>query len=326
MVSWNNAAQIKEQIALVDLLAKLGHQPEYRSGRELYYISMLRQEKSASFCVDDNLGVWYDHGGANSSGIKGGNIIDFGLSFWYPMPLKDVLTKIAGVMNISFTEIPDIDSKVRRPRFKAAKVSNYDIETIKELDNHPAITRYLKSRGIWEVAQGYIKEVYYAIKTGPKEGRQFFSAGWQNDAGGWELRNQIAARDFKACLGKKAITTITECTEKISLFEGFMDYLSWKVDNPEATDTIIVLNSVVLLDAAIAKAQSFSRVNAYFDRDKAGEMAFADLAKVIPHAINRSSVYYKHKDYNEMLLARKSIPIIYEEEHIYDKMMAQYKR
>lgn len=326
MAIWNNAAQIKDQVALVDFLAQLGHNPEYRSGKELFYKSMLREERTASFCVDDKLEVWYDHGGANVSGIKGGNIIDFALAFWYPLPFKEVVKKIAAIMSISFDESLIHEMRERRPRVIASKVSNYEIETIKELNSHPAITRYLKNRGVWEAAQGYIKEVYYAIKTGPKEGRQFFSAGWQNDAGGWELRNQIAERDFKACLGKKAITTIPGNTEKLSLFEGFMDYLSWKVDNPEATDTIIVLNSVVLLDAAIAKAQSFSRVHSYFDRDKAGEMAFADLAKVIPHAINRSSVYSKHKDYNEMLMVRNSIPILYEEEHIYDKMMAQYKR
>lgn len=326
MVTCDNATQIKDQVALVDFLAQLGHNPEYRSGKELFYKSMLREERTPSFCVDEKLGVWYDHGGANASGIKGGNIIDFGLAFWHPIRFKDVLCKIADIMAMPLDETIHVDMQLKRPRITTSKVSNYEIETIKDLNNHPAITRYLKNRGIWEVAQEHIKEVYYSIKTGPKAGRQFFSAGWQNDSGGWELRNQIAERDFKSCLGKKAITTIPGSTEKLSLFEGLMDYLSWKVDNPEATDTIFVLNSVVLLDAAIAKAQSFSRVHAYFDRDKAGEMAFADLAKVIPQAINRSSVYSKHKDYNEMLMARNSIPLLYEEEHIYDKMMAQYKR
>ncbi|NGM71639.1 toprim domain-containing protein [Sphingobacterium sp. SGL-16] len=326
MVSWNNATQIKEQIALVELLAKLGHHPEYRSGKELYYISMLRKEQSASFCIDDNLGVWYDHGGANSSGIKGGNIIDFGLAFWYPMPLKDVLTKIAGVMDIPFTEITDIDSKVRRPRFKAAKVSNYDIETIKELDNHPAITRYLKSRGIWEVASSHIKEVYYTIKSGPKAGRQFFSAGWQNDNGGWELRNRIVERDFKSCLGKKGITTLPGCKEAVSIFEGFLDYLSWKMDNPHAPDSIVVLNSVSLMESAVNKLNGYFNVNVYFDNDNAGKAALLSLKNVIPNAVDRSYTYAKYKDYNELLLAKQNKNLLFEEANIYQKMMAYYKR
>ncbi|MCA5006136.1 toprim domain-containing protein [Sphingobacterium bovistauri] len=326
MVTWNIATQIKDQVALVDLLAKLGHNAAYSSGKELFYKSMLREERTPSFCVDEKLGVWYDHGGANTSGIKGGNIIDFGLAFWYPLRFKEVLRKIADIMAIPLDESINVPMQVKRPRTTALKVSNYEIETIKALNTHPAITRFLKSRGIWEVAQEHIKEVYYAIKAGPKAGRQFFSAGWQNDSGGWELRNQIADRDFKSCLGKKAITTIPGSADSLAIFEGFMDFLSWKVDNPEAGDTIIVLNSVVLLDAAITKAQSFSRVHAYFDRDKAGESAFQSLKSVIPHAVDQSFIYHKHKDYNEMLMARKTNLLFYEEEHIYEKMLATYRR
>ena len=326
MVTRNTAAQIKDQVALVDFLAKLGHAPEYRSGKELFYKSMLREERTASFCVDEKLEVWYDHGGANASGIKGGNIIDFGLAFWYPLPVKEVLTKIADIMSIPLAEDAAEDIPQKRRRVTAAKVSNYQIETIKNLDTHPAITRFLKSRGVWDVAQEHIKEVYYAIKSGPKAGRQFFSAGWQNDLGGWELRNQIAERDFKACLGKKAITTIPGSVDKLSIFEGFLDYLSWKIDNPNAGDTIIVLNSVNLLDKAIVKACTFTTVNVYFDRDHAGERALADLLKEIPTAKDRSRIYHKYKDYNEMLMERKTDVQFYEEEHIYEKMMASYKR
>ena len=326
MVTWNNATQIKDQVALVDLLAKLGHHAEYSSGKELFYKSMLRQEQTASFCVDESLGVWYDHGGANSSGIKGGNVIDFALAFWYPMPFIDVLKKISDVMNISLSELQEVQKEQRRPRIRASKVANYEIETIKELDTHPAISRYLKSRGIWDVAQDHIKEVYYSIKTGPKAGRQFFSAGWQNDSGGWELRNEIAERSFKACLGKKAISTIPGSSKVVSMFEGYLDYLSWKIDNPDTTDTILVLNSVSLLDAAVSKAITFSIVKVYFDRDKAGENAFSSLKATIPNAIDCSRIYFKYKDYNEMLMARQSNQLFYEEENIYEKMMATYRR
>jgi len=326
MATWNNASQLKDQVSLVDFLAKLGHIAEYRSGKELFYKSMLREERTASFCVDEKLEVWYDHGGPNASGIKGGNIIDFALAFWYPIKFKDVIGRIADVMAIPLNEKFSIDIQERRPRITAAKITNYEIETIKELNTHPAITRYLKSRGIWEVAQDHIKEVYYAIKTGPKAGRQFFSAGWQNDSGGWELRNQIAERNFKSCLGKKAITTIPGSSRDLSIFEGFMDFLSWKIDNPQACDTVIVLNSVNLIDSAIFKATSFANVNIYFDRDKAGESAFELLKKSIPIAIDRSAVYHKYTDYNEMLMARKPYSLLYEEEHIYEKMMATYRR
>jgi len=318
--------QIKDQVPLVDLLARLGHTPAYRSGKELFYRSMLRQENTPSFCVNPQMDVWFDHGGPNLSGIKGGNVIDFGLAYWHPSSFSEVLHKIAHVM-----AIPSPDHRIgngRRQRLPQppTKVSNYRIQTIKEVGNHPAITRYLQSRGIWQLAQGRIKEVYYAIESGPKAGRQFFSAGWQNDTGGWELRNRIGDRDFKACLGRKALTTIAGDAHRISLFEGYMDYLSWLHDHSESTDTVIVLNSVNLLDAAVDKASSFATINVYFDRDSAGEAALDRLRQSIPHAIDRSHTYRRYKDYNEMLMARPPQNILYDEGHIYEKMMATYRR
>ncbi|MGO3267401.1 MAG: toprim domain-containing protein [Sphingobacterium sp.] len=326
MTTWTNAEQIKDEVSLVDLLARLGHAPAYRSGKELFYKSMLREENTPSLCVNEALNVWFDHGGTNASGINGGNVIDFGIAFWYPSPFNEVVGKISGIMAITPAENLPQDIRQQRPRIQSTRVTNYTIETIKELNSHPAITRYLQSRGIWEVAQGSIKEVYYAINNGPKAGRQFFSAGWQNDAGGWELRNRIGERDFKACLGRKAITTIPGDENRLSLFEGYMDYLSWRQDNPDSLDTVIVLNSVNLLESALTKVTSFSIVDVYFDRDYAGEAALDRLLKAMPNATNRSDVYQGFKDYNEMLMARPPQNILYDEEHIYEKVLSTYRR
>ena len=326
MATWINAEQIKDQVSLVALLARLGHAPAYRSGKELFYKSMLREENTPSLCVNEALNVWFDHGGANASGINGGNVIDFGIAFWYPSTFNEVVAKISAIMTITPSENLSQDYRDRRPRIPATRVTNYTIETIKELNNHPAITRYLQSRGIWEAAQDSIKEVYYAINNGPKAGRQFFSAGWQNDAGGWELRNRIGERDFKACLGRKAITTIPGDESSLSLFEGYMDYLSWRQDNPESLDTIIVLNSVNLLHVAINKASTFTTANVYFDRDNAGQAALGQLLKAMPNATDRSDIYRGFKDYNEMLMARPPQNILYDEEHIYEKMLSTYRR
>ncbi|QGN22538.1 toprim domain-containing protein [Elizabethkingia anophelis] len=326
MATWTNAEQIKDKVSLVDLLARLGHAPAYRSGKELFYKSMLRQENTPSLCVNEALNVWFDHGGSNASGINGGNVIDFGIAFWHPDPFNEVVGKIADIMTLSISEYHPQDVRERRPRVPATRVTNYTIETIKELNTHPAITRYLQSRGIWNPAQGNIKEVYYAINNGPKAGRQFFSAGWQNDVGGWELRNRIGERDFKACLGRKAVTTIPGDAHNLTLFEGYLDYLSWRLDNPEAPDTVIVLNSVNLLEATLGKAGSFTNVDVYFDRDKAGENALSRLQQELPHASDRSGIYRGFKDYNEMLMARPPRNVLYEEEHIYEKVMSTYRR
>lgn len=326
MIKWITAEQVKDQVSMVDLLARLGYAPAHRSGKELFYSSMLREENTPSLCVNEKLDVWFDHGGAGRSGIKGGNVIDFGLAYWHPATFPEVLQKIGSLMAIPLTEVQTQDFREKRPRQQAARVPNYRIDAVRELGTHPAITRYLKSRGIWEAAQGSIKEIYYSIHSGPKQGRQFFSAGWQNDAGAWELRNRIGERDFKACLGRKAISSISGNPKSLSMFEGYMDYLSWRQDNPNNKDSIIVLNSVSLIDAAVDKASPFATINAYFDRDKAGEAALQTLQLAHPHAWDRSGIYRHHKDYNEMLMARTPARLPWEEDHVYEKILSTYRR
>ncbi|OOG19630.1 hypothetical protein BWD42_06885 [Sphingobacterium sp. CZ-UAM] len=326
METKRNAEQIKNEVSLVDFLSRLGHQPSQKSGKELFYKSMLRKENTPSLCVNDQLDVWFDHGGANLSGIKGGNVIDFALAYWHPITFREALNKINEIMNVP-TKIAFVDSeRKKRPRQKATRLANYKIQDIKELGNNPAIEKYLKKRGIWEQAQGKVKEVYYSIETGPKKGRFYFSAGWKNENDGWELRNKIGVFDFKSCLGRKGVSVFSGDLDRLSMFEGFLDYLSWKKDNPDATDSILVLNSVNLLDIAIKKACGFPNIDVYFDRDNAGETAFKQLKKVLPQAKDCSETYSNFKDYNEMLLARRPIPLPWEEEYIYEKILATYMR
>ena len=90
MSDFVSAREIKEQVSLVDLLARLGYKPLPRHGREKVYLSMIRDDDtSPSFTVNDELGVWFDHGIR-----KGGNIIDFGLAYWKGLDFNEVLVKI----------------------------------------------------------------------------------------------------------------------------------------------------------------------------------------------------------------------------------------
>jgi DNA primase len=61
------------EIDLVDYLASLGHIPRKMNGADYWYLSPLRDEKTPSFKINRQKGVWYDHGTG-----QGGDIIDFG--------------------------------------------------------------------------------------------------------------------------------------------------------------------------------------------------------------------------------------------------------
>lgn len=330
MTAFLNANQIKEQVSLVDMLTRLGHAPTHRSGKELFYKSMLREENTASFCVNEKLGVWFDHGGENPSGIKGGNVIDFGLAYWHPAPFREVLEKISTLCSVdTTTPILNDPSRTKRPRLPVSDAipvaPSYKINTIKELGAHPAITRYLQSRGIFELAQGKLKEVYYTVEHNGRS-NSYFSAGWQNDAGSWELRNKIGDKEFKACLGKKAISFMPGDEQNLVLFEGYMDYLSWLKDNPKATDSVIVLNSINLLDAGIAKAKDFQNIGVYFDHDAAGAAGLEKLKQALPQSLDQSAVYEGHNDYNAKLMAEPVKRMPWEEDRMFEKIMSTYRR
>jgi len=291
-----NAQEIRDQVSPVDFLARLGYQPAYKSGKEHFYLSMLREERTPSFCVDDKLGVWYDWGGANPSGIKGGNVIDLALAYWYPLSFREVLEKINEVCNIE----PGADLKFSRenlrPR-KATKIPNYKISEIKELGNNPAITNYLQARGIWPVAHEHLKEVYYYIEDEKKLRKYFFSAGWKNENDGWEVNNPY----FKGCLGPKGLTLIPGDPQRLVLFEGMTDYLSWKFEQQNSGETVILLNGVTFIEAAIRRAAGYAEKTIFFDNDEAGKTASQDFQNAYPLTHNGASHYAGFKDYNQRL-------------------------
>src|SRR3546814_328666 len=151
------------------------------------------------------------------------------------------------------------------------------------------------------VADHLLREVYYYVEDEKKQRKHFFSAGWQNEKGGWEVRNKY----FKGCLGHKDISFIPGEDNKLVLFEGFLDYLSWlryqKEEGREAKETGLILNSLALLPVAIKKAKGYGQVDLFFDNDQSGRTHAADFLLAVPQARDRSKLYAEYKDLNEKL-------------------------
>jgi len=286
-----NARDLKEQVSLIDLLARLGYQPLRRSGKEHIYLSMLRDsDTKPSFCINEHLNVWYDHGTC-----RGGNLIDFGMAYWQ-LSFKEAINKIAEVIGQAIS-IP-LSPPVKRRH--AHKLPHYQIEDIRELGSSENITTYLTERGLWQVSQHYLREIHYFVEDEKKLRKQFYAAGWQNELGNWEVRNPY----FKGCLGHKAITFIPGCDDRLSIFEGYFNFLSWLTENSFAPDSIIVLNTASLAEPAIRKAAAFEDISLYFDHDPTGRTITADFSKALPRAIDRSFCYDGYNDYNDKIKAK----------------------
>lgn len=285
-----NPANLKEQVSLSGLLEKLGFQPARKSGAELMYHSMLRDhDRTPSLSVNDELGVWYDHGTG-----KGGNLIDFGLAYWPALSFKEVLVKIwdAAQQAAAFSVQPARSARRR----KALRLPHYQVEAVKPLGSTEAISQYLVHRGVDTVAAGLLEEVHYLVRDEKQEVKHFFAAGHRNESGGWEVRNKY----FKGCLGRKGLTILANDPRKVSLFEGYFDFLSWKFDNPAAGDTVIILNSVTLLGSAVKVALRYPEIDCYFDHDEAGRNATRELIKALPYASDRSAIFKGCHDYNNL--------------------------
>ncbi|WP_185218078.1 toprim domain-containing protein [Sphingobacterium mizutaii] len=291
-----------EHVSIVDFLAKLGYFPEKKLGREYFYHSMLRDtaKNTPSLTVWDEGGKWIDRGGPNSTGIQGGSIVQLGLAYWPQLSFVEVLGKIKDTCDMQVSTIPAY-KPVKAPTEQEQKGYTFELVRTQPIGRNFVLTKYLEERGILDVANGHLQEIYYRNRLDNENKTIFYAIGWQNDQGNWEFTN---AKGFMSSIGKKGISVIAGNPDHAVLFEGYMDYLSWlKVNRPDPTPTAIVLNSIVQLKNAIERVKGIPTVDVYFDNDDPGRNCTQRLIEAVPQAKDRSGVYHDYKDYNDMLRA-----------------------
>lgn len=276
----------QKKISLIDYLGSLGYKPEHtrKSGNEIWYLSPLRKEKTASFKVTITANTWYDFGLS-----KGGSIIDF-VSHYYNLSIADSL-KLLNSKEINPTpySLGDI------PAFNRS--GSAELRSIKELKN-PHLVSYLEERHInIRIASKYVKEIYYK-----RNEKNLYTVGMKNDSGGYEVRTKV----FKGCILSKDITSILGNFDTVSIFEGFIDFLSMlTIQNIDALKSdLIILHSTSMIKKAIHKISSreYRKVYAFLDNDEAGNIALSELEKINGSAIkDMRFLYPEHNDINDKL-------------------------
>lgn len=280
-------------IALDDFLESLGHSPVRRKGNVLWYLSPLREERTASFKVDTGLNSWYDFGLG-----RGGGIITLARELYRSNDITYLLECIGRSAPGSVRHfIPDVNKQKQPSAF-----TDIGVFPLKS----PALLAYLRERKIdTDVARKECLEVHYTYN-----GKRYYAIGFRNRSGGYELRN----RWFKGCIAPKDISCIKSGDEtKIVtclVFEGFIDYLSFltlrKHGRLPCLDAMendfIVLNSVSSIGKALPLLREYDKTVCLFDNDAAGRNAFASLYKALNgNAEDMSSLYNDFKDLNDYL-------------------------
>jgi hypothetical protein len=288
-----------KRIPISEILSKINIYPKKTTAKELCYLSPLRNEKTPSFFVNVADNVWFDHGEG-----AGGDLIAFVCMYLERQHEEHTIPDaLRWIKNIS--GMPLLLSIPEPLETSFEEEDSPLILKSKKQITHIGLVKYLEKRSIpLNLARQHFKELHVHNK---QTGKNFFTLGFQNEYGGYEIRNPA----FKGCLRPKAITFIRGRVAKpegIHLFEGVMDYLSAiaQRNGKGFSDDTIVLNSLSCLKQAMPYIHNYGYRCAYtwMDNDPAGIKATGLLAEFFKSEENlkhvrMNAVYAPHKDVNE---------------------------
>lgn len=161
---------------------------------------------------------------------------------------------------------------------------------------HPNLIDYITHRGVnLNIAKKYCREIHYRIGD-----RSFYAIGFPNNSYGYALRNPY----FKGSLPPSDVLYVPSPSEQISLFEGFMDYLSLLTMSPEEEKKVaLILNSVNNIKKSIFFLSKHKLICSYLDNDEGGKRTLEQLKREGFDVQDYSSVFQNYKDLNEYLCA-----------------------
>ncbi|MBT2561696.1 toprim domain-containing protein [Pedobacter sp. ISL-68] len=294
-----------KQLDLVDYLSSLGYLPAKINRSDYWYLSPLREEKTPSFKVNQNLNVWYDHGLG-----KGGNLIDFGVQYFNCTP-GELLQRLSGQTIPVFSFHPPFQAgNPHTAQLSPAgeKKENPERKII-VVDSRPladkSLLEYLHKRSIPpEVASRFCREVDFLLY-----GKKQTVIGFANNAGGYELRSE----DFKGSSSPKAVTLHAgKPSDDLAVFEGFFSFLSFQTINRNKGTPLtncLVLNSLSFFEKSRAVMDEYRQVHLLLDRDAAGIKATLKALKwntgKTDKYIDRSGFYKDYKDLNDWLKSKQ---------------------
>ncbi|KAA6335101.1 DNA primase [termite gut metagenome] len=286
-----------KHISIKQYLQERGINPTIERDYYGMYCSPFRKDNHPSLKVDYHLNVWHDFG-TN----EGGSIIDLvmkmeGYSF------REAASKLekeyVGIEPNSFSfhrdsvipnSIPNSGNESRLFVLKVLPII------------HPALIDFVRERKIdWELANRYCREIHYQIQN-----RNYFSIGFKNDRGGYELSSQSG---FKGCLPPKEVTTVRNNRNTCLVFEGFWDFLSYlTLQNVKQTKhDAVILNSIANVSKAMEFIKMHKDIYTYLDNDEGGQRATRLIKETCPSINDRSAQYAGYKDLNDYLCGKKQV-------------------
>ncbi len=268
-----------KQIDMVDYLASLGYNPSGVKGEDYWFLSPLREERTASFKINRKKNVWYDHGTG-----QGGNLVDFGI-LYHNCSVNEFMDKLSG--NLSFHQPKQ---KIFATEPEESPIRLLSERTIVSLP----LLRYLKQRRIAEsVAKKYCREISFSI-----HGKTCTTIGFKNNDGGVELRSQW----YKGSIAPKTVTRIENGSNELAVFEGFFDFLSHQTIHQNQSPSefnFLILNSTSFFEKSRGFMEHHEHIRLFLDRDKTGQNCTEKALSWSNKYRDESGLYSGYKDLNE---------------------------
>lgn len=294
-----------KRIPIWELLSHLGIEPVSKrgGGAQLLYHSPLRPDRNASFSVSTRKNLWMDFGTS-----QGGNVIDLAIALKGYCTFSEAMTWLEEQArwfhkDILYEDFSRYDDAHMSRLSGHSGISNMRVEEL----TSPRLLEYLESRGISaSIGRRYCKEAHYTVRD-----REYYGVAFMNILGGMEIRSRF----FKGCHGVKAPTVVSvekaRRTTSCCVFEGFMDFLSYKVLEERGDGEIvqpfpcdcIILNSTSIIQRAIPFIGVYHIAYCYLDNDFAGKQALDTLDLLMPGRIFEMSTRFSpYNDLNDYLM------------------------
>lgn len=295
-------------ISIIEIMAHYGKRLDHtRSG---LYFSPFRDETNPSFHINESKNSWYDYGTGEGgslfdfvckfAGISRGEVYDWLASFRHMVPESEYKAVIAPIL--------------QRPQHSSKIV----IDSASHTFTRTKLVEYAASRAVSkEILEKYCEEVIYHVETAPD--RQFFAIGFKNNSDGYVLRSSISKKcscSDITTLDPSGLMTDKTTGDKVLVFEGFMDFLSWMTDVKQLTPEYdcCILNSVTNIGKALPWIMQHSNIAAFMDNDQAGKDTLQKIMEsaqeTADHDIcvyDMSRLYEGYNDLNEKLTDETNI-------------------
>ena len=267
---------------ITTFMHKLGCKSTKKRGKEVWFHAPYRSDKTPSFCVNTEKNIFNDFG----AGVGGDIFTLAGLM----INSTDFMAQVRYIGEVTNNPIEQSEPPKYEPEPIVPQFSDVEVKPL----NHPALLAYLRQRGIpSDIATENCVEIHYKLHD-----KRYFAVGFHNESGGYEIRNKF----FKGSIPPKAVSLISNGSDTVNVYEGFMDFLSGLVLGYGRTEDSLVLNSVANREKAYRHLDGYGCIKCWLDNDKAGRQCVETLQKRYDNKVkDLSELFRPCKDVNEFL-------------------------